>query len=100
MAKDQERLGLLKIPSEVVISELRIKLGQQNAYVSELEDKLKAVEKRKIKETKLQHLESEVSRLSEKLKDTENRLRDVLQRNRVLEAELLKQLKKQNEKTN
>lgn len=100
MAKDQERLGLLKIPSEVVISELRIKLGQQNAYVSELEDKLKAVEKRKIKETKLQHLESEVSRLSEKVKDTENRLRDVLHRNRVLEAELLKQLKKQNEKTN
>jgi hypothetical protein len=100
MAKDQERLGLLKIPSEVVISELRIKLGQQNAYVSELEDKLKAVEQRKIKETKLQHLESEVSRLSEKVKDTENRLRDVLQRNRFLEAELLKQLKKQNEKTN
>jgi hypothetical protein len=99
MAKDSEWSGLLKVPSEVVISELRIKLGQQNAYISELEDKVKALEGRKIKETKLLHLESEVTRLTAKLKDSQNRLVDVSQRNRILETEILKQLKKDNEKT-
>jgi uncharacterized coiled-coil protein SlyX len=99
MAKDSEWSGLLKVPSEVVISELRIKLGQQNAYISELEDKVKALEGRKIKETKLSHLETEVTRLTAKLKDAQNRLVDVSQRNRILETEILKQLKKDNEKT-
>ena len=100
MVKDSERSGLLKVPSEVIISELRIKLGQQNAYISELEDKIKVLEGRKIKETKLIHLEDEVARLTAKLKDSQNRLVELSQRNRILETEILKQLKKNNGKTN
>lgn len=100
MVKDSEWSGLLKVPSEVIISELRIKLGQQNAYISELEDKIKVLEGRKIKETKLIHLEDEVARLTAKLKDSQNRLVELSQRNRILETEILKQLKKNNGKTN
>lgn len=96
MAKDTEWSGLLKVPAEAVISELRIKLGQQNAYISELEDKLKEREAKTIKETKVKHLENENKRLLDKLTDTQNRLGDVGQRIRILEAELLKQLKQKN----
>lgn len=99
MGKDSEWSGLLKIPAEVVISELRVKLGQQASYITELEDKLKEREAKTIKESKVQHLENEVRRLTEKLKDSQNRLGDLGQRNQRLEIELLKHLKQNNGKT-
>lgn len=93
MAKDKEWSGLLKIPAEVVISELRVKLGQLEAYIAELEDKLKEREVKNVKQTKLDHLENENKRLSQKLKDAENRLGDLGRRNQLLEKELYKYIK-------
>lgn len=99
MAKDQEWSGLLKIPAEAIISELRVKSGQQAAYIAELEDKLKEREVKNIKLTKLEHLEKENARLTALLLDTQNRVSDLGKRNQLLEAELLKQLKQNNGKT-
>lgn len=39
--KDEELFGLLKLPDEVIIKELRIELGKQASYIQELEDELK-----------------------------------------------------------
>ena len=93
MAKDDEWSGLLKIPAEVVIRELRIKLGQQAAYIAELEDKLKEAETKEVNKCKLEHLEKEVNRLLNKLNDTQDRLTVIGKRNHILELELLKFLK-------
>jgi hypothetical protein len=38
--KDKEVHGLMKLPDEVVIAQLRLELGKSNAYISELEEKL------------------------------------------------------------
>lgn len=57
--KDDERHGLLKIPDEVIIKELRVELGKANSYIHELEDenmKLKIIppeEKKKIRKGKI-----------------------------------------------
>lgn len=40
MAKDNEVHGLLKLPDEVVIKQLRKELGVQNSYIAELEDEI------------------------------------------------------------
>lgn len=96
MAKDKEWSGLLKLPSEVIISELRVKLGQQEAYIAELEDKLKVKELKDIKQSKLEHLEKENKRLDTIIKDLENRLGDYGKSYRRLENDLLKLLKEKN----
>ncbi len=95
--KDKEWSGLMKIPDEVVIRELRIRLGQQEAYIAELEDKLKEKESKAVKQTKLEHLENLNANLTAKLADAQNRLGDLGLRNKRLEAELL-QLLKQSQK--
>jgi hypothetical protein len=100
MSKDEEWSGLLKIPAEVVISELRVKLGIQDSYIGELEHKLKQREAKDIKESKLLHLEKEIQRLELKLQDAESRLGDMGKKNRILESQLFNILKeKQNAKT-
>lgn len=45
MAKDNEVHGLLKLPDEVVIKQLRQELGIQVSYIDELEDRLKRYER-------------------------------------------------------
>lgn len=45
MAKDNEVHGLLKLPDEVVIKQLRQELGEQASYIDELEDRLKRYER-------------------------------------------------------
>lgn len=40
MKRDREVHGLMKIPAEVVISELRQELGKSNAMIVELQDEL------------------------------------------------------------
>lgn len=45
MAKDNEIYGLLKLPDEIAIKQLRQELGVQNSYIDELEDKLKRYER-------------------------------------------------------
>ncbi len=100
MSRDSEWSGLLKIPAEVVISELRVKLGAQDSYIAELEHKLKQREPKDIKESKLLHLEKEVERLELKIQDAESRLGDMGKKNRILESQLFNILKeKQNAKT-
>lgn len=99
MGKDGEWSGLLKLPVEVIISQLRIELGQQASYISELEDKLKEQEGKNIKQSKLEHLEKENLRISKLLSDALNRLGDLGVRNKSLESELFKLLKEKNEKT-
>ena len=98
--KDAEWSGLMKIPDEVVISELRIKVGQLESYVEELEEQVKERALKTVKLTKLEHLERDNERLRALLMDAQNRLGDLGKRNQRLEAELFKHLKEQNEKTN
>jgi septal ring factor EnvC (AmiA/AmiB activator) len=98
--KDAEWSGLMKIPDEVVISELRIKVGQLESYVEELEEQVKERALKTVKLTKLEHLEKDNERLRTLLTDAQNRLGDLGKRNQRLEAELFKHLKEQNEKTN
>lgn len=95
--KDKEWSGLMKIPNEVIISELRIRLGQQEAYIAELEDKLKEKEHKAVKQSKLEHLENIITNLTTRLTDAQNRLGDLGLRNKRLEADLL-QLLKQSQK--
>ena len=72
-------------------------MGQQEAYIAELEDKLKEKESKAVKQTKLEHLENLNANLTAKLADAQNRLGDLGLRNKRLEAELL-QLLKQSQK--
>ena len=71
--KDKEVHGLLKIPSEVVISQLRVELGKAESRIQELTDALKTIksqiDNKKIKETRLAHLEQEIEKY--KLKNKE-----------------------------
>jgi hypothetical protein len=97
--KDAEWSGLMKIPDEVVISELRIKVGQLESYVEELEEQVKERALKTVKLTKLEHLERDNERLKALLMDAQNRLGDLGKRNQRLETELFKHLKQQNEKT-
>ena len=39
--KGEERFGLCKVPDKIVIKQLKIELGKANAYIAELEYKLK-----------------------------------------------------------
>jgi septal ring factor EnvC (AmiA/AmiB activator) len=97
--KDAEWSGLMKIPDEVLISELRIKVGQLESYIEELEEQLKEKVIKTVKLSKLEHLEKDNERLKALLMDTRNRLGDLGARNQRLEKELFKHLKQQNEKT-
>jgi len=97
--KDAEWSGLMKIPDEVVISELRIKVGQLESYIEELEEQVKERALKTVKISKLEHLEMDNERLRTLLTDSQNRLGDLGKRNQRLEAELFKHLKQQNEKT-
>jgi hypothetical protein len=99
MSRDTEWSGLLKIPAEIVITELRVKLGAQDSYIAELEYKLKEREPKDVKESKLLHLEKDVERLELKLKEAESRLGDMGKKNRILESQLFNILKQQNAKT-
>ena len=77
--KDKQWSGLMKVPAEEIIKELRLELGKANAYISELEFKLKEFEELKAKKENLERLkalETELSREKKKLDDTRNRLAD------------------------
>lgn len=77
MDKAKEVHGLMKIPDSVLISELRIEIGKQAAYIQELEDRIRFLtseetdEKRAIRREKvfdeyrgrIRELEKRVQRL-------------------------------------
>lgn len=88
--KDQEWSGLLKIPSEEVIKELRIKLGQANSCITELEDKLKEYTGRYIKEQTFISLEGRVKKLEKQLEQSRKECNKVVEHNLRLQKQLFK----------
>ncbi len=79
--KDTEWSGLLKIPSEEVIKELRIELGKANAYIKELEDKLKQLSSKEIKQQSFICLEGRVKNLEKQLAASRKECNKVVEHN-------------------
>ena len=79
--KDTEWSGLLKIPSEEVIKELRIELGKANAYIKELEDKLKQLSGKEIKQQSFICLEGRVKNLEKQLSASRKECNKVVEHN-------------------
>ena len=88
--KDKEWTGLLKIPAEEVIKELRIKLGEANSYISELEDKLKDYTGRKVKEQTFISLEGRIKNLKKQLEQSRKECNKVVEHNIRLQKQLFK----------
>jgi hypothetical protein len=88
--KDREWSGLLKIPAEEVIKELRIKLGEANSYISELEDKLNEYTGRKVKEDRLISLEGRIKNLEKQLEKSRKECNKVVEHNIRLQKQLFK----------
>lgn len=88
--KDREWTGLLKIPSEEVIKELRIKLGQANSYIIELEDKLKDYSRRQVKEQTFISLEGRIKNLEKQLEQSRKECNKVVEHNLRLQKQLFK----------
>lgn len=94
--KDKQWSGLMKVPAEEIIKELRLELGKANAYISELEFKLVEFESLKTKKEnieRLKALETELSRVKKKLDDTRNRLADSEKIRDHFKKELFKSMK-------
>ena len=88
--KDREWSGLLKIPAEEVIKELRIKLGEANSYISELEDKLKEYTVRQVKEQAFISLEGRIKNLEKQLEKSRKECNKVVEHNIRLQKQLFK----------
>lgn len=88
--KDREWSGLLKIPAEEVIKELRIKLGEANSFISELEDKLKEYTGRRVKEQTLISLEGRINNLEKQLEKSRKECNKVVEHNIRLQKQLFK----------
>lgn len=94
--KDKDWSGLMKVPAEEIIKELRLELGKSNAYIAELEFKLKEFDYLKSKKENLERLkalETELSRVKKKLDDTRNRLADSEKVREHFKKELFKSMK-------
>ena len=88
--KDREWSGLLKIPAEEVIKELRIKLGQANSFIIELEDKLKEYTGRQVKEQTFISLEGRIKNLEKQLEQSRKECNKVVEHNLRLQKQLFK----------
>lgn len=86
--KDKEWTGLLKIPSEEVIKELRIELGKANAYINELEHRLSELNGVRIKEHKLVCLEGRVKNLEKELEKSRKECNKVVAHNLRMRKQL------------
>lgn len=76
MKKDREVHGLMKIPAEVIISQLRLELGKANAMIIELEERLD--ELGGLKDIKAQHLDCLERRIKNLEKENEKLNQEVL----------------------
>lgn len=88
--KDKEWSGLMKVPNEEIIKQLRIKLGQANSYISELEEKVKEFTQRKIKEEALICLEGRVKNLEKELEKSRKECNKAVEQNIRLQKQLFK----------
>jgi cell division protein ZapA (FtsZ GTPase activity inhibitor) len=79
--KDKENYGLLKIPSEAVIKELRVELGKANAYIQELKERMKLINTKEVKVQTLINLEGRVKNLEKELEKSRKECNKVVQEN-------------------
>ena len=87
--KDKEVHGLMKIPSEVLIKELRIELGKANSYIKELEERLDSLGGLKeIKKTHLECLERTIVNLEKKLNKSRKECNEVVEHNLRMQKQL------------
>ena len=91
--KDKEWTGLLKIPSEEVIKELRIELGKANTYINELEHRLNELNGVSIKEQKLVCLEGRVKNLEKELEKSRKECNKVVAHNLRMQKQLFDEKK-------
>lgn len=88
--KDQEWSGLMKVPDYEVIKQLRIKIGQANSYINELEDKLKEYTGRQVKEQTFISLEGRIKNLEKQLEQSQKECNKVVEHNLRLQKQLFK----------
>jgi hypothetical protein len=88
--KDKEWSGLMKVPDYEIISRLRIKLGEANSYISELEDKIKEYTGRKIKEDTFIAMDGEIKNLKKQLEKSRKECNKVVEHNIRLQKQLFK----------
>lgn len=88
--KDKEWSGLLKIPDEVVIKDLRIQLGGLNSYIQELEDKIQNLKNIEIKLDYIKCIENKNNNLEKKLEQSRKECNKVVLHNLRLQKELFK----------
>jgi hypothetical protein len=79
--KDKENYGLLKIPEEAVIKELRIELGKTKAYIEELKDTMKLINSKEVKVQTLISLEGRVKNLEKELEKSRKECNRVVEQN-------------------
>jgi hypothetical protein len=79
--KDKENYGLLKIPEEAVIKELRIELGKTKAYIEELKDTIKLINSKEVKVQTLISLEGRVKNLEKELEKSRKECNRVVEQN-------------------
>ena len=86
--KDKENYGLLKIPEEAVIKELRIELGKTKAYIEELKDTMKLINSKEFKVQTLINLEGRVKNLEKELEKSRKECNRVVQENIRMKKQL------------
>jgi len=87
MKKDREVHGLMKVPEEAVISQLRLELGKANAYISELEERL-SEGGNQIKKDTLFHLEGRIKNLEKALDKSRKECNKVVEHNLRMQKQL------------
>ena len=85
--KDKEVHGLMKLPNEVVIEQLRLELGKANAYISEMEEKL-SDSGNKIKKQTLLCLESRIKNLEKKISNLKKEFEEVSLQKDMLQSKI------------
>lgn len=88
--KDKEWSGLMKVPDSEIIKQLRIKLGQANSYIAELEDKLKDFSQKRVKEQTIISLEGRVKNLEKEIEKSRKECNKVVEHNIRLQKQLFK----------
>lgn len=91
--KDKEWSGLLKIPSEEVIKELRVELGKANEYIKELEEKLASLSGKEIKQQSFICLNGRVKNLEKELNASRKECNKVVEHNLRMQKQLFILLK-------
>lgn len=82
--KDKAVHGLLKLPDEALIKELRIELGKQTSYIQELEDEIKFLKKEETEEKKKIRREKLFDEYRGQIKNLNDKIRKLKKDNEYL----------------